>query len=531
MRPVRITLKNYRSFADEDPAIIDIDSGFTALVGPNNSGKSSLLRFFYEFRPVFATLSAAEALISFTRPGSQMGVGFAVADPEQVFSNFNARDLTVAIELTDVTGAENASRVISGAEISFPRGGTPMLKLLVQGQPVTFQQDALTRDSEGPTQPMREAMSRVSELATVFRVLHKAQYFGTFRNAINVDAQNRYYDVEVGKAFIRTWQLAKTGSAGNRRKISKVISEVRGLFGMSDLEVNANVDDTNMAVSLNSNPYDLSELGTGLTQFLTVLGNAALTSPSLILIDEPELGLHPILQVRFLTLLGAYATDGVIFATHSYGLARSSATRIYLLRQTKGGVSTVRPREATSNLTEFLGEMSYSGWQDLGLSCLLLAEGPSDLTAMGQFLTKHRLSGSVLMLPLGGSTMINGKSEAQLNELKRISPSIFALIDSERSAKGEAMSADRQAFINACAKAGVVAQALERRALENYFSDRAIKAVKGPKYRQLTPYERLADCAPAWGKNEGYKIASEMTLAELEGTDLDAFLRKLPHST
>ena len=191
----------------------------------------------------------------------------------------------------------------------------------------------------------------------------------------------------------------------------------------------------------------------------------------------------------------------------------------------------LRQRETIPNLTEFLGEMSYSGWQDLGVSCLLLVEGPSDVTAIGQFLVKHRMSGSVLMLPLGGSTMINERAEAQLEELKRITTNIFALIDSERSAEDEPMSPDRQAFIDACGAAHVDAQALERRALENYLSDRAIKRVKGPKYRQLGPYEKLADCDPAWGKNEGYKIAAEMTLADLDGTDLGEFLDKLQRST
>ena len=44
-----LTLKNYRCFSDESPARFSLRRGFTAFVGVNNSGKSSLLRFFYEF--------------------------------------------------------------------------------------------------------------------------------------------------------------------------------------------------------------------------------------------------------------------------------------------------------------------------------------------------------------------------------------------------------------------------------------------------------------------------------------------------
>jgi len=52
-----LTIKNYRCFPDSRPARIVVRDGFTAFLGVNNSGKSSLLRFFYEFRRLFHSLS------------------------------------------------------------------------------------------------------------------------------------------------------------------------------------------------------------------------------------------------------------------------------------------------------------------------------------------------------------------------------------------------------------------------------------------------------------------------------------------
>ncbi len=60
-----------------------------------------------------------------------------------------------------------------------------------------------------------------------------------------------------------------------------------------------------------------------------VLGNAAFKKPSFILIDEPEISLHPSLQLKFLNKLVGYASEGVVFATHNIGLARSVAEEIY----------------------------------------------------------------------------------------------------------------------------------------------------------------------------------------------------------
>jgi len=61
--------------------------------------------------------------------------------------------------------------------------------------------------------------------------------------------------------------------------------------------------------------------------------------------------------------------------------------------------------------------------------------------------------------------------------------------------------------------------------MENYFTERAIQLVKGPKYRSLHPYEKLSETPLGWAKNENWKIAREMTLDELNGTDLLAFLK------
>jgi len=53
-----ITFKNYQRFSDSSPARIVVRRGLTAFVGVNDSDKSSLLKFFYEFRELFRILIA-----------------------------------------------------------------------------------------------------------------------------------------------------------------------------------------------------------------------------------------------------------------------------------------------------------------------------------------------------------------------------------------------------------------------------------------------------------------------------------------
>lgn len=162
----------------------------------------------------------------------------------------------------------------------------------------------------------------------------------------------------------------------------------------------------------------------------------------------------------------------------------------------------------------------------MGFNKILLVEGPTEIKTIQQFLRKYRKDHEIVLLPLGGSSLINDSSELELIEIKRISDKISVLIDSERKSPNEELESKRQAFLDTCRRIGILPHALERRAIENYFSDRAVKLVKGSNFHKLQPYEKLAD-VPGWSKAENWKIAREMTLDELEGTDLGVFIKNL----
>ena len=125
--------------------------------------------------------------------------------------------------------------------------------------------------------------------------------------------------------------------------------------------------------------------------------------------------------------------------------------------------------------------------------------------------------------------MINPEAEVQLEEIKRISPNVFALIDSERSAQGEKLEARRAKFKKLCDDADITCHVLEWRAIENYFPDYAVKKVKGDAYRALQPYEPFKSTPSfcRWAKSENWQIAKEMVPEDLDKTDLGKFLKSL----
>jgi hypothetical protein len=525
-----ITVSNYRCFSDT-PVRFALRAGLQSFVGVNNSGKSCLLRLFYELRHLFSQLAQPQIIVA-ALTGSQGYTAMSlVKDPDEIFHDRNSRDLVVGFEMEGdpIDGAAIPRRF----EIIVHRGSNSWSARIWDGEGQVAEQgglalvgnNVLTRQLPTGT---RVNVGTIAPLLELGPLLARTLYLGPFRNAVNIGGSGDYYDIQIGQPFIAQWRGLKTGY--NKRQSEstyRLIEDIRRIFAFESLDINSSDDGQNLLLMIDGKSYKQSEIGSGLIQFILVLANAAIKNPSFILIDEPELNLHPSLQIDFLTTLASYATHGVLFATHNLGLARAVSERVYSVRRLKDS-REVRDFTGTKALAEFLGELGFNAYQDLGFETVLLVEGPTEVTCVQQLLRHFHKEHKIVLLPLGGSSMINASSEMQLAEITRMSQRIYALIDSERSQSGAALAADRQSFTETCSKLKIPCTVLERRAVENYFPQRAIRLVKNSdKYRALGPYEKLKDASPAWSKEENWKIARLMTKDELSGTDLGAFLEAL----
>lgn len=361
-------------------------------------------------------------------------------------------------------------------------------------------------------------------MKAAMKFLQESIYIGPFRNILTAQEQP-YYDLPVAGSFIRMWHEWKAGKEkGKSRTIHQVTEDVKSIFSFRTLEISASGDMKSLHVVRDGWSYRLEELGAGLAQFIYVLGTAAMKRPAYIFIDEPELHLHPSLQLDFLTRLAAYASEGIVFSTHSIGLARAAADRVLSIRTVKGN-PVCRPLEGTPDYAEFLGEMGFTSYREIGIESVLLVEGITEVRTIQQFLRRLHIEHRILMLPLGGSQMIKGGVDIELAEIGRIAPKVFVLIDSERSAPGAALDSQRQAFVSTCETLGYKIHVTERRALENYLSDSAVKTQLGEKHTALTPFETLRNATRGWAKSDNWRIAQHMTLEELTASDIGRFLR------
>lgn len=524
MQTFMLAAKNYRCFTDEHPLRLEIGDGFTALIGPNNSGKSSALRMIWELRHVWETLfSNLHGWIQ----NPENGIGFGnIKDADDIFTNLNNRD--IEIELVFPDAPQDGFQFLSKLTIRFPRSRLGRAIVSIYATHGASEKELRKQVGAGISE-RGISVQGIGEVDTfscrdALGALLNSIYIGAFRNAINQGA-GQYYDIQVGTGFVALWNAWKVGSTkANMDKTLSVTKTIQELFGFDNLEINAHANDQNLVVVVNDRSYLLSELGSGLAQFIIVLGNVAIRSPALILVDEPELNLHPSLQQKFLLQL-AYASQGTVFATHSLGLARSTSANIYSF-QSHAGVSRVHRFEATPSFGELMGELGYSSYRELGYDRVLLVEGVTDAPVYREFLRKLNVDHKVLVIPLGGNQLARGDVEHELHELKRLSERVFALVDSEKPSEAEPACGQRLAFQGACNAVGIPVLLTERRATENYLSDRAIKNVFGQGQREFLPYESRKDVGPCWKKGDNWKVAAAMTLDELIATDIGQFLQQ-----
>jgi len=376
---------------------------------------------------------------------------------------------------------------------------------------------------------LRHAGQEVADLTsitTLCKSLTQCVYIPAFRNAINVGATQPFFDIQTGLAFISQWRAWQAGDIIEHRRAARRLSDtIREIFGYDSLEVNAANNNETLELFIEGESYMLPELGSGIAQFFMVLANAAIKKPSFVLIDEPELNLHPSLQRDFLQCLASFATEGVVFATHNLGLALAQTSHIYSIQRIAHGRSHVCLYGDTPRLPEFLGELSFAGYKQLGFDKLLLVEGVTDMGAVHQFLTLYGKQDKVVLLPLGGNALINGSRREELQEVQRICPHVHALIDSEKTSATAPLEGARQAFVATCGSLSppIPCKVLDRRSLENYFTDAAVRAVLGPSISALGHYDR----APNGWKVDNWRIAQEMQRADIEPTDLGCFFRSL----
>lgn len=528
-----VTLRNFRCFDWHNPGTLELSEGFTAYIGPNNSGKSAILKSVYELRTAWGYIAD---LLSDSQNTKSLDV-LGVSDLAELANDYDPSGFEIEIEIYPCLELMDGTNYVKYLKVYCD---VSMRRLFISQMIATndsdFLRHSLDLDNvskkviEGNRIQFRDISASTIFISDFLRDLQNSKYFPAFRNAINEGAGN-YYDLPVGTALVQQWNGWKAGhSRAQKNAISSVEKQIAELLDFETLQINADLNQKSLDVIINDRPQKLYEVGAGVAQLIIVLAAALISKAPFILIDEPELNLHPALQLKFLIALGRFASIGLIYSTHSLGLARSSAQNIYSVSKESAISSKVQIfGDQSPNYCEWLGELSYSGRLDLGCDQILLLEGPTEILCFQQLLRKVGKDQNYLLMSLGGSSLINGNVGNYLSELTRLVSveKIHIFIDSERKSAEAELIEERRAFKAVCESMKIHVALTERRATENYFTQEALDRALGKGYQVLQPYQKLKESHKPWHKSLNWKIIAEMNISDIRETDLGRYIESL----
>lgn len=264
---------------------------------------------------------------------------------------------------------------------------------------------------------------------------------------------------------------------------------------------------------------DADNCGLGLREVLLIVSFVFSPEFDFIQIEEPENHLHPEYQRKLLRFIDSAIDKQFFISTHSNIFLDTSYVDKVFLTIFNGEICI----EERTNKARILNEIGYSASDNLISDLIILTEGPKDFPVIEEFLKKIEGMGNyaIKFLPLGGDIM----SQIDLSVLKE-NNNLVALID-----KDPGSSTHREKFKEHCNSLGIECFQLDRYALENYFSIKAIKSIFGAQIpeaiTEINSDQKVESQIGLNVKNNSRKIVRQMSIDEIKDTDLYSFLIKV----
>jgi hypothetical protein len=227
---------------------------------------------------------------------------------------------------------------------------------------------------------------------------------------------------------------------------------------------------------------NLANMGGGIEQLL-ILGCILIQQrTSCVLWEEPESHLHPAAQEILLNKLEEYVGDSKIFlTTHSPVFIRSSDNvAVHVITNTDGKNGTGRTlsadelQEAATVLGSRPGHLAQA-------DIVVYVEGKSGAAAFEEWLKKWLEKDNVLGHLLLSIQSCNadevGSEDFDIGKLKKVTPNMIMFVDKDNEPGSDEPKQARKTLRKMCEDIGVPCIITEKRQIEDYFTEEAVKKV------------------------------------------------------
>jgi predicted ATP-dependent endonuclease of OLD family len=220
---------------------------------------------------------------------------------------------------------------------------------------------------------------------------------------------------------------------------------------------------------------DILYSGTGLKHFIDVLLIISISKANIILIDEPELGLHPDLQRKFIEYLEKLAKEKELqffFATHSPVFLNYADNMSYYRVMNKKGKREVIPVEKDA-LHTLISDFGIRPSDIFNQDICLLVEGADDVVFFEHIirvLYKEEFEKIAISIQQYGGSAAEGIISGSINvsNITTAQKYTFWIRDRDSKPKDHPSSNSTQ-FRNALEKQGFDCHILKKREIEYYY--------------------------------------------------------------